>query len=68
MGHVEHAGISTWAVYRQDDLGNRFLVRTGLGREDAGRLAAELEARGHRQIYWIEPDHVTPPNAAGSLL
>lgn len=43
-----------WAVHRQDDNGNRFVVRAGLAREEAERLAAELEARGHKQLYWIE--------------
>lgn len=42
-----------WAVHRQDDNGNRFVVRTGLRREEAERLAAELEARGHKQLYWV---------------
>ena len=37
-----------WAVHRQDDNGNRFVVQTGLSREEAERLAAELEARVQR--------------------
>jgi 2'-5' RNA ligase len=43
-----------WAIHRQDDNGNRFVVRTGLRREEAERLAAEFEARGHKQLYWVE--------------
>ena len=31
---------ATWAVHRQDDNGNRFVVATGLSREAAERLAA----------------------------
>jgi hypothetical protein len=46
----------TWTVHRQDDNGNRFVVETGLSREAAGRLVAELEGRGHKQVYWAEPD------------
>lgn len=46
----------TWAVYRQDDNGNRFVVSTRLGREEAKRLVAEFEARGHKQVYWAEPE------------
>jgi hypothetical protein len=46
----------TWAVHRQDDNGNRFVVQTGLSREQAERLVAELEARGHKQVYWAEPE------------
>lgn len=44
-----------WAVHRQDDNGNRFLVATGLSRVEAERLSAELESRGHKQVYWVEP-------------
>jgi hypothetical protein len=46
----------TWAVGRQDDNGNRFVVQRGLSRPEAERLAAEFEARGHKQLYWVEPD------------
>jgi hypothetical protein len=46
----------TWAVHRQDDNGNRFVVQTRLSREEAERLVAELEARGHKQVYWAEPE------------
>lgn len=42
-----------WAVYRQDDNGNVFVVRRGLSKEDAQRLAAELESHGHKQLYWV---------------
>jgi hypothetical protein len=41
---------------RQDDNGNQFVVQTALNREEANRLVAELEARGHKQVYWAEPD------------
>ena len=43
---------SEWTVHRQDDNGNRFVVREGLSREEAERLVAELEALGHKQLYW----------------
>jgi hypothetical protein len=46
----------TWAVYRIDDNGNRFVVRTGLDRDAARRLASEFEARGHKQTYWTEEE------------
>lgn len=46
----------TWAVHRQDDNGNRFVVQTGLDRTEAERLVAELEARGHKQTYWTEAE------------
>jgi hypothetical protein len=45
-----------WAVQRQDDNGNRFVVQAGLSRAEAERLVAVLESRGHKQVYWAEPD------------
>jgi hypothetical protein len=46
----------TWTVYRQDDNGNRFVVEKGLSKEEAGRVVETFEARGHKQLYWAEPD------------
>jgi hypothetical protein len=46
----------SWTVHRQDDNGVRFVVRTGLSRDEAERLLARLEALGHKQTYWIECD------------
>ncbi|MFF7992817.1 SPOR domain-containing protein [Kitasatospora xanthocidica] len=43
-----------YRVMRQDDNGNRFLVAKDLDRAEAQRLAAEFEARGHKQLYWVE--------------
>ena len=54
MDISERGAAGSWAVHRQDDNGNRFIVRAGLEREEAIRLASELEARGHKQLYWIE--------------
>jgi UDP-N-acetyl-2-amino-2-deoxyglucuronate dehydrogenase len=45
---------ATWAVWRTDDTGNTFLVRAGLTHEAAQQLAAEFEARGHKQTYFVE--------------
>jgi hypothetical protein len=47
---------TTWAVYHQDDNGNRYVVETGLSYEQAERLVALYEARGHKQSYWAEAD------------
>jgi UDP-N-acetyl-2-amino-2-deoxyglucuronate dehydrogenase len=44
----------TWAVWRTDDTGNTFLVRDNLTHEEALRLVAEFEARGHKQTYFAE--------------
>ena len=46
----------TWSVWRQDDNGNRFIVTSGHERAKAEQIALELEARGHKQMYWISPD------------
>jgi hypothetical protein len=48
----------SWVVRRQDDNGNRFVVRTGLSCHEAKRVAAELEGRGHKQLYWVELESV----------
>jgi hypothetical protein len=50
----EHDGARVWSVWRQDDNGNRFLVRSGITEEEAHQLASEFEARGHKQLYWFE--------------
>ncbi len=44
-----------WRVIRQDDNGNVFVIAE-FDREEAARdLAAEYEARGHKQTYSVEP-------------
>jgi hypothetical protein len=45
-----------WTVRRQDDSGNRFVVQSGLSHEDAERLVAQFEEKGHKQFYWADPD------------
>jgi hypothetical protein len=42
-----------WIVWRQDDNGNRFEVARKESRADAEELAAVMEARGHKQLYWV---------------
>ena len=48
--------VDTWAVHRQDDNGNRFIVEKGLSLETAEALVLEFESHGHKQTYWIERD------------
>ncbi|MGE7434199.1 hypothetical protein [Kitasatospora sp. NPDC001175] len=48
--------MGTYRVMRQDDNGNRFVVAEGLERAETEALAAEFEARGHKQLYWTEPE------------
>jgi hypothetical protein len=40
-----------WTVYRQDDNGNVFVVADNVSREEAERLVALYESRGHKQSY-----------------
>ena len=42
-----------WIVWRQDDNGNRFEVARKESRADAEELAALMESRGHKQLYWV---------------
>jgi hypothetical protein len=42
-----------WIVWRQDDNGNRFEVARFTSRAEADALAAQMEARGHKQTYWV---------------
>ncbi|PJN22646.1 hypothetical protein [Kitasatospora sp. CB02891] len=52
-------------VMRQDDNGNRFLLARGLTRPAAEALAAEFEARGHKQLYWVEREEPEKPAQPG---
>jgi hypothetical protein len=45
-----------FAVWRQDDNGNRARIAVLASEEEARRLADELEARGHKQLYWVEEE------------
>ncbi len=44
-----------WRVRRVDDNGQVFLVAVAPSEAEARKLARELEARGHKQTYWVEP-------------
>ena len=43
-----------WIVWRQDDNGNKAEVGRRNTEAEAKALAAEFEARGHKQMYWVE--------------
>lgn len=45
-----------WAVWRQDIHGNSFKMQGGLAEGEAAAIAAEYEAKGHKQHYWIKLD------------
>lgn len=43
-----------WLLKRQDDRGNRAVVDIFLTRELADAALHKYEARGHKQLYWVE--------------
>lgn len=43
-----------WRLMRQDDHGNQFEIRSFATEAEARRHAQLLEARGHKQMYWVE--------------
>jgi hypothetical protein len=43
-----------WRVVRQDDNGNVFVVAVVDNEVEARAIAAEFEARGHKQTYSVE--------------
>jgi len=55
MQSVHDDAPTEWIVWRQDDNGNRFEVARLASRDEADRLAAEYESRGHKQTYWVAP-------------
>ncbi|MEK2493506.1 SPOR domain-containing protein [Kitasatospora purpeofusca] len=57
--------MDTFRVMRQDDNGQRFRVVGGIERVAAERLAAEFEARGHKQLYWVEAETAGDSQARG---
>lgn len=42
-----------WIVWRQDDNGNQFEVARKNSHAEAEELAAVMESRGHKQLYWV---------------
>lgn len=57
----EPAAKGAWALWRQDDNGNRFLIARFDSAEAAEAEQRRYEALGHKQTYWVDaPD---PPAA-----
>ena len=52
-GRTEDDDAGQWIIWRQDDNGNRFEVARRDSRAEAEELAATMEARGHKQTYWV---------------
>ncbi len=59
---LERRAAETWSVMRQDDNGNRFVVEKHLSQGAADRLVRELDARGHKQLYWAESEDRGKPS------
>lgn len=60
---VVSASPPSWELWRQDDNGNRVLMRVFQHEEDAIRERDAFEARGHKQTYWLQRQ---PPAARPS--
>jgi hypothetical protein len=52
-----------FCVMRQDDNGNRYVVARALTEPEAELLSASYAARGHKQLYWVEPMDEPPPGS-----
>lgn len=51
----------SWAVWRQDDGGTRYLVAANLSEAQATAMVADYEARGHKQTFWCNDQRPQPP-------
>jgi hypothetical protein len=53
--NTDGTGAATWIVWRQDDHGNRAEVARVFVQAEADDLVRTMEARGHKQLYWVTP-------------
>lgn len=44
-----------YEIWRQDDNGQAFIIRTARCRADAARMIRRLESSPHKQMYWMRP-------------
>jgi hypothetical protein len=49
-----------WRVVRQDWHGNEFDMAEGLSEDKAKSIAAEFNAKGHKQTYWAQKEPARP--------
>ena len=47
-------------LWRQDDNGNKVIVKGGLTESDANCWRDELERKGHKQTYWVQREGREP--------
>ncbi|MGW1884051.1 SPOR domain-containing protein [Streptomyces sp. NPDC002133] len=50
----DSGAVLPWLVIRQDDNGNRYRVGRYATEDEAQKIADRLDARGHKQLYWVE--------------
>ena len=50
----EPADPGPWLLLRQDDNGNRYEMARFGTREEAEAAAERYQARGHKQLYYVE--------------
>ena len=44
----------SWSVWRQDDNGNRFLMKANVTQSEASGAVDHYQSLGHKQHYWAE--------------
>ena len=52
-----------WELWRQDDNGNRVMIRAFAERDEAEAELARFEALQHKQTYWLEERSASRPDA-----
>ncbi|MEV4992283.1 SPOR domain-containing protein [Streptomyces niveus] len=51
---TDSGAVLPWLVIRQDDNGNRYRVGRYATKDEAQKTADSLDAKGHKQLYWVE--------------
>jgi hypothetical protein len=54
-GQTETSQSAGRTVWRQDDNGNQYMVSRHDSRPEAHSVATAMQARGHKQTYWVAP-------------
>jgi hypothetical protein len=52
---VDLESLPCWALWRSDDNGNKFEMERSRSYAKAAAQEQLYSARGHRQVYWVEP-------------
>jgi hypothetical protein len=54
---VFHEGPGKFGLYRQDDNGNKVLMKTYESQRVAEYYRKQYDQRGHKQMYWVEEEN-----------